>query len=136
MFHHIMVNLTGSSHKKCHLLLVKCCAFPLASQGRGLEHGRFEQGFSETGLFMMVNVYVHKYIYIYIHTYTHTIYICGDFLYIYMPFSGVCAHLRNLDKHWEQVNGLVEPWGQWPTLGIGYWLVNNNGKMVVHMWLI
>ena len=121
MFHHIMVNLTGSSHKKCHLLLVKCCAFPLASQGRGLEHGRFEQGFSETGLFMMVNVYVHKciYIYIYIHTYTHTIYIyiyiCGDFLYIYiyiyiyMPFSGVCAHLRNLEKHWEQVNGLVEP---------------------------
>ena len=83
MFHHIMVNLTGSSHKKCHLLLVKCCAFPLASQGRGLEHGRFEQGFSETGLFMMVNVYVHKcmYIYIYIHTYIYTHYI---YIYIYM----------------------------------------------------
>ena len=29
-------------------------------------------------------------------------------IYIY-AFSGVCAHLRNLEKHREQVNGLVEP---------------------------
>ena len=120
MFHHIMVNLTGSSHKKCHLLLVKCCAFPLASQGRGLEHGRFEQGFSETGLFMMVNVYVHKcmYIYIYIHTYTHTIYICGDFLYIYIcpspgyvPISGIWKNIgnRSMESLNLEVNGQL--WG-------------------------